>query len=234
MFKSHANAWASDAPTPAQIKEFFAQIESGKITKNCFQGFLRGDIQKWESPGLLVDWQAFYKKHRERLGLEERDFDFLNEGIRIPEPKEGFDRLIIVAKGLTPEKLFSGMKSLMPAWKYWDNLDEIVSDRKADKDYCIWIRNRVEADEELKNKSANDMKRESIPGIAIEERLLYEIKFFDETGKHLDIKNWTLCAGSRLPDGYVPCVYWRGDGVDVSWYYTGSRSDAFRARAVVS
>ena len=40
--KSHAAGWASDAPTPAQLKEFFAQIESGRITQHRLQEFLRG------------------------------------------------------------------------------------------------------------------------------------------------------------------------------------------------
>lgn len=41
MPQSHVNGWASDAPTPAQIKELFAQIESGRITKESLQKFLR-------------------------------------------------------------------------------------------------------------------------------------------------------------------------------------------------
>jgi hypothetical protein len=43
MRQSHAAGWASDSPTPAQLKEFFGQIESGKVTKDRLQTFLRGD-----------------------------------------------------------------------------------------------------------------------------------------------------------------------------------------------
>ncbi len=43
MNKSHAAGWASDTPTPAQLKEFFAQMESGRITKDRLQEFLRGE-----------------------------------------------------------------------------------------------------------------------------------------------------------------------------------------------
>ncbi len=226
MAKSHASAWASDAPTPAQIKEFFAQVESGKITKRNFQKFLRGDTPKGECAELLADWQRFYKKH---FNLD-KDFSTL----RIPEQKEGFDRLIVVVEGMTPEKLFSAIKSLTPAWKHSDNLDAIVSERKADKDYAIWVRDRQEADEELKNKSANDLNQEGIPGITLEERLLYELKFFDETGKHLDVQKITLCAGSRDPDGYVPGVSWYDGEVHVRWYYPDRWYDGLRARVVVS
>jgi len=41
MNKSHAADWAPDSPTPAQLKEFFAQIGSGRITKDRLQRFLR-------------------------------------------------------------------------------------------------------------------------------------------------------------------------------------------------
>lgn len=46
MGKSHATGWASDAPTPAQLKEFFAQIGSGKVTGVCLQAFLRGEARQ--------------------------------------------------------------------------------------------------------------------------------------------------------------------------------------------
>ena len=48
---SHVNGWVSDAPTPAQLKEFFAQIQSGRITKESLQDFLRGNkrIKIWKT-----------------------------------------------------------------------------------------------------------------------------------------------------------------------------------------
>lgn len=42
MSKSQTAGWASGSPTPAQLKEFFAQVESGRITKERLQSFLRG------------------------------------------------------------------------------------------------------------------------------------------------------------------------------------------------
>ena len=43
MGNSHAAHWASEAPTPAQLKEFFAQIESGRVTRSRLQSLLRGE-----------------------------------------------------------------------------------------------------------------------------------------------------------------------------------------------
>lgn len=45
MGKSHVAAWASDSPTPAQLKEFFAQIDAGRVTNARLQKFLRGNVE---------------------------------------------------------------------------------------------------------------------------------------------------------------------------------------------
>ncbi|OGZ07698.1 MAG: hypothetical protein A3D65_00890 [Candidatus Lloydbacteria bacterium RIFCSPHIGHO2_02_FULL_50_13] len=42
MTKSHVAVSASDYPTPKQMKEFYLQVESGKMTKDRFQKTLRG------------------------------------------------------------------------------------------------------------------------------------------------------------------------------------------------
>ncbi|MBI5913439.1 hypothetical protein HY839_03315 [Candidatus Azambacteria bacterium] len=44
MEKSHAAGWTQDSPTSAQLKELFAQIENGRITKRKLQDFLRTGI----------------------------------------------------------------------------------------------------------------------------------------------------------------------------------------------
>jgi len=38
--KGHAAVWGPDAPTPAQLSEFFAQVKSGRITQQRLQPFL--------------------------------------------------------------------------------------------------------------------------------------------------------------------------------------------------
>ena len=96
------------------------------------------------------------------------------------------------------------------------------------------MRDRQEADEELKNKSANDLKSDGTNCVTLEERLLLEMMYFRETGKHLDIQNITLCAGSRRPRGGVPRVSWYSVGVGVDWCGPGHAYGGLRARAVVS
>lgn len=186
---------------------------------------------------VLADCFSFYQNVFE----EEVDFSCL----RVPERREGFDRLIVVAKGMSPERVFQKCQEHFRCWKYTDNLDEIVFDaegverkyRRSDHEtYALWVRNRIEADQELKNLSANQLKGCGIPGITLEARELYELKYFKETGKHLDLRNWTFCTGSRGVDGRVPSVSWYGDydGMRVYWYYPDDAYGYLRSREAVS
>ncbi len=203
---------------PNFIQQLFPEIETSQS----------GPEKPRRLKAMLRDWEKFYQ---DVFGLQ-KNFS----GLRIPNKKPGFDRLLVVAKGLTPNRIYNRMKELMPAWKYWNNLDSIISERKADRDYAIWVRDRVEADEELKNKSADVLKQEGIQGITLEERLLFELKYFKETGKHLDEQNVTLCAGSRLSLGALPYVRWNGwhRRVGVDWCVAARACGHLRGRQVVS
>jgi len=178
---------------------------------------------------LLADWAEFY---REVFSIE---LDF--SGIAIPERRPGFGRLLVIVMGITPQRLFNKCKDLFSSWKYTDkSLDEIIkSDRTAQNGhYAIWVRDRVEADEENKNRSANYLKERGTTEVTLEERMLYELKFFKETGGHLDEVNWTLCAGSRYSDGCVPYAFWNDGEFRVDWNYSGLHFDGLRSRSVVS
>lgn len=182
-------------------------------------------------PALLADWQKFY---RDLFWLE---VDF--SGLLVPARKKGFDRLIVVAQGMTPQRLYDKCRELFPCWKWTDrNLDDIVQSERTAKDgpYAVWFRDTVEADEDLKNLSANDLKKKDIPGITLEERLLMELKYFKETGDHLDIVNVTLCAGSRFSDGGVPRAGWLPDvrEFSVRWYRPEGSYAILRSRRAVS
>ena len=177
----------------------------------------------------ITDWQQFY---HDLFGLE---IDLL--GLSVPAKKKGFDRLVIVAQGMTLQRLYDNCVKLCPCWKWTDDdLDKIVQSERTAKDgtYAVWFRDVVEADEELKNLSANDLKEKGIPGITLEERLLMELKYFKETGNHLDIKSWTLCSGSRCSDGGVPYVCWDSVLLGVDWYHPDGAGGFLRSRRAVS
>ena len=205
MEKSHVAGWTSESPTPAQLKEFFAQIKTGRVTKERLQAFLRGE--KENISVLLTGWQQFYRD------LFELEIDLL--GLAVPARKKGFDRLIVVAPGMVPQRMYDKCDELFTSGKWTDDdLNKIVQSERTAKDsaYAVWFRDVVEADEDLKNLSTNDLKEKKIPGITLEERLLMELKYFKETNGHLDITNVTLCSGSRYSGGGVPEVVWFPDG----------------------
>ena len=208
------------------LKDLFRQIDDGSVSLEQVQDFLEHK-NPFDKTDLIADWESFYRKV---FGIK---VDF--SGLKIPKKKKGFSRLIIVAKGMTSQKVYNKCKEIFPCWKYADNLDRAVqSERVSDmRPYAVWFRDRIEADKELKNLSANDLKERKITSITLEERLVYELKYFEETGRHLDIDNITLCAGSRYSDGNVPRVDWYYSEFDVYWDHPGSRDGSLRSRQAV-
>jgi len=179
----------------------------------------------------IENWQNFYQ---ETFKITP-DFSDLE----IPEKREGFDKLIIVDKWMTVQKLFDKCKELFPVGKYIEeNLDKIItSDRHAEKEaYAIWIRDRIEADEEWKNLSADDVEEEGLITQTLEERLIQELEYFKRTKEHLDDKEnaITLCAGSRRSDGRVPNLGWHRNKLIIASCLSDRRSGHLRPREVVA
>ncbi len=213
----------------------FADAENVGSKKGAFITDVRAVFAKysleWTTNRHLVEWHRFYKKY---FGL---DLNF--SGITIPERREGFDRLIVVAQGITIQQAFEKCREMFGVWKYTDaDLDEVVTLNDRDTKlghYAIWVRDRIEADEENKNRSANQLKGANINGETLLERLLHELKYYTETKKHLDILNVTLCCGSRYSDGDVPKVRWYDTGrLSVYGCSPGAAFDGLRCREVVS
>lgn len=122
---------------------------------------------------------------------------------------------------------------------YADDLDKAITnnDRSNEEStYAVWVRDNIEADEEYKNLSAKQIAEKEIVGITVLEHPLYELMYFDETKMHLDIKNITLCTGSRCADGNVPLVSWDSDDhqVNVYWCIPNNSLSSIRACVVVS
>lgn len=179
----------------------------------------------------LQSWYSFYQKY---FGLE---LDIAS-AFKIPERKPGFDQLIVVSKGITLNQIIEVCRKEFQVWVYTKDLNSNVTenDRTNIESYAIWVRDRVEADEENKNLSANDCKAKNIQGETLMEALLHHLKYFSETDKHLDVKNITLCSGSRDRDRGVLGVDW-GPGhreLCVAQYNPANRDGNLRVRSVVS
>ena len=215
----------------------FSKDESQKILE-------KGDLVQSEAREAIVkilqrysgtyseareDWQKFYKTHFNW------DVDF-STLILPPCPGEGW-RLILVAKGMTMNKAFDRCKALFKSWRYNDNLDKAIPTnvRTANQHYAVWVRTGAEPDAEFLGKSTNQVDPTMKLGMTLLERIILEIKYFSETGSHLDIKGVTFCSGSRDSDGNVPSARWYGDdefGVD--WYYLGDSDSGRGIRQAVA
>jgi len=175
----------------------------------------------------MEQWVALYKKY---FGIEIDISGIKNKPNMWP---------IYVHQGMKMQQVYDQLARLFRCWKYTNNnLDEVVThnDRKATKSYVLWVRDRVEADEENKNKSASSLINGThTTGITLLERLLLELHHFYTTGEHLDIINYTLSTGSRI--NYVNLPYMgcdNGGRVFVHWHNATFPSPSLRSRKVVS
>lgn len=175
------------------------------------------------------EWRKFYQKHY--------SLDLNFSDLFIPEkPADGKWRLIIIAEGLKLNQVYKCMSGLFKTWKYADDLDGSVTQniRKSDKSYAICVRDEIEPDKEFLGKSTKQADSDMKIGVTLLERMIHEIAYFEDTGKHLDINGVTFCSGSRGSDGYVPSMSWHPDSgqVGVGWCrldYSDSRDGVRRA-----
>jgi hypothetical protein len=160
-------------------------------------------------------------------------------GLVIPPQQPGFDFLVIMAKGWQMKQWVESANRIHGVWLYTPDLDVSIPthDRSClNRSYAIWIRDRREADEELKNLSANQLKKQEISGIAVPERLVAGSAHLLQKGRHMDEENATLCSGSRNSPGDVPYVYWNSGPrkVVVNTCDADAADDYLRSRSVVS
>jgi hypothetical protein len=184
----------------------------------------------------IIGWHQVYEK----LGLLPEIEKFFEANVVGETCEDEQTWAMPVLAGATPNKVVAALRKLgVNVYTYVDDLDKSVTknDRDPNKtgSYRVRFKKTVEADPELANKSAEDLKKEKVNGITLLERLLLELGYFLVTGEHLDIENVTLCSGSRNSDGGVPGVGWSVGtrGLCIDWYSPRRRSGSLRARAAV-
>lgn len=225
--------------TPGQLKDFISALvqevpmnlpynSKGRIIKEVRKLFASVFITNPYSD-IILEWEQFYSKHFNQ------EHDFSN--VRIPDCP-GIDWRLLIITNLLLEQLYAKMKDLFPTWRWTnDDLDKIVTINERDAKngtYAIWVRNTVEPDEKYSNHSADKIKTLNIKTETLVERAIHGLKYFDETGKHLDIKGVTLCSGSRYSVGNVPRMRLHDHKVDVYWISPGHSHVYLCSREVVS
>ncbi|KKQ80776.1 MAG: hypothetical protein UT02_C0002G0001 [Parcubacteria group bacterium GW2011_GWC2_38_7] len=193
----------------------------------------RGATMDTEEPrkGWVKIWERFY--------LEVFGLTVDLSGVALSPYQPGFGWVVYVLKELSLNQLFAKCRDLFPSRSdYGDDLDRKIPTEDRDPrqigNYARRFRNRVEPDEELKNKSANVLHDEGIAGNTFREATTLELFYFWRTGGHINLVNWNLCAGSRGCDGSVPSVGWSSGCFRVSRGYYPHCSGAYlRARSAV-
>ena len=183
-------------------------------------------------PPTLVPADYWKKFYQDFCGME---VDFSNA--MVPDVQGDFVRILGIPQGLNLNGMYRACKEHFPCWTYTDDLDKVtagLNEREPTKSYFIRVRDRVEADEEFQNTSANAIKGNGIKTETLLARMVHEAIFFHETGNHLDMRKITLCSGSRGSGGSVPGVGWFDDEMRVVWYDPQDADGPLRARAVVS
>jgi hypothetical protein len=179
-------------------------------------------------------WIPFYRRHFPDQFYAVGGEDAINTSLFSP-PKPGFGWPLLVLQGLTPNAAYAACERNFKCWRRsTQDLDAAVAlnGREPTSTYGIHVRNRVEADEEYQDLSANDVAVRGIAGTTLLERELLELKYWHDTQRHLDLGNVTLCTGSRFADGSVPGAYWNDGGFGVTWRDPAGRVPGLRVREV--
>jgi len=225
-------------------EENIKRIQSGELVlvekehKTSIVGQANGGVtyaSGLDTVAFLVDWQKYLG---EVFGITA---DFLSM-IKLPPFRQGFGWGVVMPQDLLVQRMLDILKLRFDGklWQWCQNVDAELDPAKevrttANGPYVIWCRDRVEADEELKNLSANDLSTRGTNCMTEPERIMLEGWFHWKTGGHLDIKNVTLSAGSRWSDGDVPRADWHGDDKFYVYRYDVDDWDGYiRAREVVS
>lgn len=225
----------------AHLKERAALI--GSVVTKMLNGALTDDeIKRFdnrENPFVRARLSKNKAAVWEKLYRDEFGMSVDLSQVAVPDNPGGFGRTIVIATGLTAAMVVAACRKYFKDRIDIEDLDADVPENErtaASGSYAIRVRDRIEADEELKNLSAEDIKARGVATMTLLERLVYELKYFKETGQHLDIGNWTLCAGSRRRVGDVPIVRWRAvfRRLHVYWCHPQHAYGLLRARAVVS
>lgn len=222
------------------LKDQFRQIGDGSWTLENQMDVFSRRRNPFESLAERIKTQVerqriIYKNVFPKSILDGFDLDF--EKFQITGFTPESNRVLVIAGGfVSNNQAFEANSRRFPCWRYTEDLDQAIirNDRDASKGgYIVFFRDRQEADEELKNLSADALEEQGISGITLLERQWYELIYFDEKAEHLDIHNWTLCAGSRSSGDSVPNAVWNDDKFRVDWNDSDYRYDGLRARAAV-
>ena len=187
----------------SQLQDLFRQFADGSLKDYHLKAFL-DHRNPFAIEEVVINWVAVY----ELLGM--RNELKASDNIRVNPDPMFWD--VYVLRGVTLSMVLQAFRNLGAGVSlHVDDLDEnvLMDDRHpTGGSYRVRFQKTIEADPELHSLSSAMLSERGILGITLLERLLLGLGYFLATGKHLDVENVTLCAGTHLPNNCVPTVIW--------------------------
>jgi hypothetical protein len=121
---------------------------------------------------------------------------------------------IVVPPGLTVPRASRACSSHFRCRFTFDDLhlDGLRHSRQPEESYSVTVRNIRDAEDPV----LPHFNAGSKPFITLLERLILELKYWSDSGLHLDVARETLCCGSVDAAGLVPALDWN-EGLRLTW-----------------
>lgn len=209
--------------------------------KSQFLNILRPQAPS-ESPKILTVMDAakeigevaekYERLYRNHFGIE---VDFST--VAVPDKRPGIETPLFIPPGLTCNQAYGICAAAFTCWRYTNDLDAAVeghNDREPVRPYMIWTHGDQEPAEETGDISANRAVVLGARATILLEELVAERFFWEEYKQHRNVKNVTLCHGSRHADGSVPSVGFHDGRFSVDYCSPGYSDGHLRFRPAVS
>lgn len=161
---------------------------------------------------VLSEWELLYHT---MFGLQ-KDFS----RIEIPKQPRGLNRLVIRAQEATESSVMAVSSHQFPLeyhplGEFGDDFDTAMrNNHRPKEDYAFWVRDVTEAE----MPPVADMEELPVPRLTLLERMLLELKYFQETSSHLDTEKVTCCFGTEHSESKErPVVCFRQGKVQIFW-----------------
>ncbi len=142
---------------------------------------------------VVFGWREFFQ---EFFGLELENIT-LEKGTESARP-------LIIPRELTLKRVNEACRKNFPCYKLGKDMDKPMDRDPKDGTYVIWVR---EIETEVRGCESADK------GVTPMEKMIWELKYFAETGKYPDISNRAIYLDLCSPDVSMPCSSY--DAIDV-------------------
>jgi hypothetical protein len=147
-----------------------------------------------EIESTLLQWQSFY---REIFGIR---INIAN--LEIPSTNDAFNRLLVISPKLSLDSIWRKSAKFFPCEEFTfagGSLDAYfpVNEYRPEKDYAAWVVDSPEPERPAASLGEIVLRRTlGANYITLREHLIFRLRYFTETHRHLDILCPTTCIGT--------------------------------------